>query len=57
MTLGNMRANGVRSLDVSCWHCHHEAGLSADSWPAARWTVFREMPASQATGRRVAALR
>jgi hypothetical protein len=19
MTLGNMRANGVRSLDVSCW--------------------------------------
>ena len=24
MTLGNMRANGVRSLDVSCWQCHHE---------------------------------
>jgi hypothetical protein len=23
MTLGNMRANGVRSLDVSCWQCHH----------------------------------
>jgi ssDNA-binding Zn-finger/Zn-ribbon topoisomerase 1 len=22
MTLGNMRANGVRSLDVSCWLCH-----------------------------------
>jgi hypothetical protein len=22
MTLGNMRANGVRSLDVSCWQCH-----------------------------------
>jgi hypothetical protein len=21
MTLGNMRANGVRSLDVSCWQC------------------------------------
>jgi hypothetical protein len=20
MTLGNMRANGLRSLDVSCWH-------------------------------------
>jgi hypothetical protein len=25
MSLGNMRANGVRSLDVSCWQCHHGA--------------------------------
>jgi hypothetical protein len=25
MTLGNMRANGVRSLDVSCWQCHQRA--------------------------------
>jgi hypothetical protein len=25
MTLGNMRANGARSLDVSCSLCHHEA--------------------------------
>jgi hypothetical protein len=33
MTLGNMRANGVRSLDVCCWQCHHRAILSADSWP------------------------
>jgi hypothetical protein len=33
MTLGNMRANGVRSLDVSCWQCHHRAVLSADPWP------------------------
>jgi hypothetical protein len=33
MTLGNMRANGVRSLDVSCWQCHHRAILSADLWP------------------------
>jgi hypothetical protein len=33
MTLGNMRANGVRSLDVSCWRCHHRAILSADCWP------------------------
>jgi hypothetical protein len=33
MTLGNMPANGVRSLAVSCWHCHHQAVLSADSWP------------------------
>jgi hypothetical protein len=23
MTLGNMRANGVRSLTVSCWQCHY----------------------------------
>jgi hypothetical protein len=33
MTLGNMRANGVRSLDVSCSLCHHRAILSADPWP------------------------
>jgi hypothetical protein len=33
MTLGNMRANGVRSMAVSCWQCHHEAVLSADRWP------------------------
>jgi hypothetical protein len=31
MTLGSMRANGVRSLAV--WQCHHEAVLSADRWP------------------------
>jgi hypothetical protein len=28
-----MRANGVRSLDVSCWLCHHWAILSAERWP------------------------
>ena len=33
MTLGNMRANGVRSLDVSCWTCHHRTFLSAEPWP------------------------
>jgi hypothetical protein len=33
MTLGNMRANGVRSLDVSCWQCHHRTITSADPWP------------------------
>ncbi len=33
MTLGNMRANGVRSLTVSCWLCHHGAVLRADAWP------------------------
>jgi hypothetical protein len=31
MTLGNMRANGVRSLDVCCWLCHHRAILSAET--------------------------
>jgi hypothetical protein len=30
MTLGNMRANGVRSLDVSCWQRHHRTILSAE---------------------------
>jgi hypothetical protein len=33
MTLGNMRELGVRSLDVSCGLCHHQAVLSADRWP------------------------
>jgi hypothetical protein len=32
MTLGNMRANGVRSLFVSCWLCHHQAVVGADRW-------------------------
>jgi len=32
MTLGNMRANGVRSLDVSCRLCHQTV-LSAEPWP------------------------
>jgi hypothetical protein len=32
MTLGNMRGNGVRSLDVLCWRCHHRTILSADPW-------------------------
>jgi hypothetical protein len=31
MTLGNMRANGVRSVDVACWQCpdRARAGLRA----------------------------
>ena len=33
MTLGNTRENGVRSLFVSCWICHHQAVLRADNWP------------------------
>jgi hypothetical protein len=33
MTLGNMRANGVRSLAVSCLICRHEAVLDVETWP------------------------
>jgi hypothetical protein len=33
MTLGNMRANGVHSLAVSCHLCHHEAIINAAHWP------------------------
>jgi hypothetical protein len=33
MTLGNMRANGVHLLAVSCQLCHHEAIISAAPWP------------------------
>jgi hypothetical protein len=36
MTLGNMRANGVRSLDACCWECHHRAILNAALTPVAR---------------------
>jgi hypothetical protein len=28
-----MRANGVRSLAVSCVLCHHQAVLPVDAWP------------------------
>jgi len=35
MTLGNMRANGVRSLAVYCGgrYCHHEAILDVSAYP------------------------
>jgi hypothetical protein len=36
LTLGNMRANGVRSLDLCCWQCHHRAILSAGPRAAAK---------------------
>jgi hypothetical protein len=35
ITLGNMRANGVRSLSVSCWLRHRGAVLAVDRWPDA----------------------
>jgi hypothetical protein len=34
MTLGNVRANGVRTLHVSCPLRRHRAILSADPWPS-----------------------
>jgi hypothetical protein len=40
MTLGNIRANGVRSLDACCWQCHHRAILSK---PAVCGRLSREM--------------
>jgi len=33
MTLGNMRANGVRSLSVYCIVGHHDAVLDVERWP------------------------
>jgi hypothetical protein len=33
MTLRNMRELGVRSPDVWCWNCRHQAVLSVDRWP------------------------
>jgi hypothetical protein len=35
MTLANMRANGVRSLSVSCGLCGHEALLNVDAFGGA----------------------
>jgi hypothetical protein len=56
MTLGNMRANGVRSLDVSCWQRHHRTILNADPWPdhvpvptfGARIGVHSHLPVARA---------
>jgi hypothetical protein len=33
MDLRNMRAQGVRSLSVTCELCHHAAVLSVEAWP------------------------
>jgi hypothetical protein len=32
MTLANMRANGARSLFVTCEVCHHEAVMNVDAF-------------------------
>jgi hypothetical protein len=34
MTLGNMRANGVQSLDVYCWVCHDAQRWRASGYRA-----------------------
>src|SRR5262245_4830109 len=31
-TLGDIRANGIRCLDVSCWNCHHNIALNVDAY-------------------------
>jgi hypothetical protein len=31
-----MTLDGVRSLAVSCWQCHHEAILNVETWPRPR---------------------
>ena len=33
MDLSNLRANGARRLDVSCWLYHHSAVLDVDGYP------------------------
>jgi hypothetical protein len=33
MTLGTMRQNGVRSLDVQCFGCRHEVIVNVDRYP------------------------
>jgi hypothetical protein len=32
MTLGNMRQNGVRGLDVTCLHCGYHTEVNVDAW-------------------------
>src|SRR6266436_2844628 len=32
MTLGNMRRNGVRGLDVTCLHCGYHTAVNVDRW-------------------------
>ncbi len=33
MTLGNMRQNGVRGLDVTCLHCGYHTAVNVDAHP------------------------
>ena len=33
MTLGNMRRNGVRGLDVTCSACGYHTEVNVDRWP------------------------
>jgi hypothetical protein len=36
MTLGNMRQNRVRGLDVTCLRCGHHTEVNVDAWPDAK---------------------
>jgi hypothetical protein len=49
MTLGNLRANGVRSLAVQCHKCNDETVITVDRWPG---RVVLEMPAELAASGR-----
>jgi hypothetical protein len=44
MTLGNMRQNGVRHLDVSCWQCQHGALLDVEGYADDASPVVRTLP-------------
>jgi hypothetical protein len=33
MNFANMRANGVRSLAVTCFNCYHQAVINVDGYP------------------------
>jgi hypothetical protein len=52
MTLGNMRANGVRSLLVYCLACHRDVVFDVEmarcDRPARRSATIRAMTASRA---------
>jgi hypothetical protein len=50
MTLANMRANGVRSLSVSCELCHRKAVMNVDAFDdAVRVPAFGPAGLTRAT--------
>jgi hypothetical protein len=56
MTLGNMRELGVRSLDVSCWLCHHSAPIAGRTTSRSRrsgsaWSAQAAASSAPTSGR------
>jgi hypothetical protein len=45
MTLGNMRQQGVRSLAVSCWCCHHDGllGMIVVRWGMTEFPIDQQI--------------